>query len=287
MKPTHRLLLRFKVPSWPLVLRKPLIKALVSRKKTTSLPYTTVTKTGLVYEGNAADLIDYHVLSRGAFEPGLSKLLKDWAESGQRDTFVDVGANSGLHTAYWSKYYRAGHAFEPYPPIFKKLLRTLELNSVNNVTPHALGLSSANAECEFLEPDSGNCGTGRLLVGKNDNPSRSVAKIAVRRGDEIMQIEQGHISAIKVDVEGFEADVFSGFRERIASDRPLVVFELLSNSPKDAEAICANLPNDYSYYEITNIKSPKYGLIKWTAGSADVVAIPKEHSDFIKSHANG
>lgn len=283
MKLLHHLLITLRVPYWPVFIRKPLIKAFVARKKTTTLPFRTRTVTGVLYEGDAADLIDYHVLSRGGFEPGLSHFLKDWAQSGRADVFIDVGANSGLHSAFWARFYGRGHAFEPYQPIYKKLLRTFSLNAIENVTAHAIGLGAIDAECEFLEPDSGNCGTGRLAANRKPTQGRALTKVRVCRGDDILADETGCLSAIKVDVEGFEADVLSGLRGRIESDRPLIVFELLSEDPVVVSRICANIPEDYAYYQIENIKSSDYRLLPWASGIGDVVAIPEEASGFAKS----
>ena len=66
------------VSRWPVFLRHPVIKLLLKRKRLGSFPFR-VRLDELLYDGDAANLIDYHVLTRGGFEPGLDQLLADWS----------------------------------------------------------------------------------------------------------------------------------------------------------------------------------------------------------------
>lgn len=277
----HQFLLAIKVDSWPLWLRRNIIRAFVHRKKLTTLPFKTRTQTGILYQGDAADLIDYHVLSRGGFETGLSLLLRDWASRGNDTLFIDAGANSGLHSAYWSRCFQKGYAFEPLPANFFKLQRTLELNNVKNVLPCAIALGAEEKMATFMVPGSDNCGTGKIVTTDAAQSSQTL-EVAVRTGDQMLEQEPFPIAAIKIDVEGYEAEVLAGFRERMRKDRPLIAFELLSAETDYVDKIVSLIPAEYQLKEIYKIRSKNYFLSTWGGGCGDIIAIPKEKAQHLQ-----
>lgn len=204
-------------------------------------------------------------------------LLKDWAEDIDNSCFVDIGANSGLHVAFLSKFYRVCHAFEPYPPLFDKLTESLRLNGASNVNAHPLALGSSRYESKFAPPVHGNSGTGRLK--SEGSTSSSDVTVEVYPGDTLLRDEK-RISAIKIDVEGLEMDVIRGLQGTVKEHRPLIAFEVLNNEANYFSELEKLFPQDYLFFEILNIKSKNYRLAEKNSAQGDFIAIPKEKAAF-------
>jgi hypothetical protein len=71
---------------------------------------------GARYEGNTGNYIDRHILFYGAFEKPILYFLRDTMKSvySNQGTLLDIGANTGQHSLFVSRYAKEIHAFEPY-----------------------------------------------------------------------------------------------------------------------------------------------------------------------------
>ena len=135
------------------------------------------------------------------------------------DTVVDVGANIG--ETVLTESVAVGDsgrviAFEPHPRIFGFLKRNLELNGVQNVEAHNLGLGEKPGIASFSD-------------GKRDDMNRvngddSGLQVQIETLDRAV-IYGGKIQLLKVDVEGFEKFVFLG-GPRVLSRTDCVYFEV-------------------------------------------------------------
>lgn len=268
---TSLLLDRLQFASWPLSLRKPLTLWLIKRKKHQSLPFKT-TLGGLQFEGDAVNLIDYHVLSRGAFEPGLTALLAWWAEQFPGGMFLDVGANVGVHSLVASKAYRKVLAVEPFPPLIERLLHHIRINNIPNIELIKGGLGSATREVSFRAPSPRNLGTGRVTEDDNEDST----KVQLYHGDEIISKQELPLSAVKIDVEGFEIDVLSGLKGSLEKHRPLIICELLTDTTEHIKAFTSAIPENYEFFTLENIQRKKFRLSPWNKCAGDVVACPVE-----------
>ncbi|MDB6059028.1 MAG: hypothetical protein JWO95_2872 [Verrucomicrobiales bacterium] len=152
----------------------------------------------------------------------------------------DVGANVGFVSGYFAHprfQLKSIQAFEPNPRMNAALRKFFE--DCNTVTVHGCGLGSMDGAIEM------NISASDSLVG---SMTRSLAdgqkiSVAVRRGDSLMSLEQLPApDVLKIDVEGFEPEVFSGFRETILRKLPIVVFEHIWLSD---EQICGLVPTGY------------------------------------------
>lgn len=260
---------------WPQALRKPVTLGLIRRKSLTKLPSKTRYH-GLIYEGNAANLIDYHVLSRGSFEGGLTTLLIDWSKTYGAGIFLDVGANVGVHTLGAHGHYEKVFAIEPYPPIASRLRRSLEINCIDNVNLIEAALAEVPGETSFKVPNQSNLGTGRIALEGESALARECVRVRVLTGDHILSAEKLPLAAVKIDTEGAEPRVLAGLVESLKRDRPLVVTELLENSAEAASQMIDLLPGDYRCFQIDGIKTTRFRLRPWVSGAGDIVAIPAE-----------
>lgn len=145
------------------------------------------------------------------------------------DTVMDIGANIGIVTLWLSKLVgQTGqvHAFEPNPELQKILNATIDRNQVSNVCLHPIALGAEPGQLELRVPKV-NAGNASLIYHRNLSDC-DVFEVPVRPLSQIM--EENHITSIrliKIDVEGFEANVLKGAQKIFESVRPeAILFEL-------------------------------------------------------------
>lgn len=154
------------------------------------------------------------------------------------DTVLDIGANIGMVTLWLSTLVgRSGkvHAFEPNLKLQKILEKTLSHNRISNVCLHPVALGTEQDLLKLRIPRA-NAGKASLIRHKNLIDS-DVVEVPVRPLSKVVE-EEGikSIRLIKIDVEGFEAEVFKGGQEVLRTIRPeAILFELNS---KWKGAIC-------------------------------------------------
>lgn len=134
--------------------------------------------------------------------------LAEWQESlfllrylNASDIFLDIGANHGHYTLLASAISKSKvYAIEPVPATFKQLQNNVKLNNLHNqVTLLNIGFSNEVGSLYF----STDKGTMNKIVDVNYT---NKASVPVSTLDEI-NIKP---NIIKIDVEGFEFDVFTG-----------------------------------------------------------------------------
>jgi FkbM family methyltransferase len=145
----------------------------------------------------------------GDLDPKLIWILKRLLRPG--DYVLDVGANFGLLTLLMSKLVGPEgtvDAFEPNPILCHILEKMLAHNSAANVRLHPIALGCSDGEMALHVP-KGNFGAGSL-VRKTDQAAH-VHVVPIKKLDEVI-LPRGisKIALIKLDVEGFELEVFRG-----------------------------------------------------------------------------
>ncbi len=214
---------------------------------------------GFEYEGSTSNLIDTHVFAYGGYELPVLYAVRDALEAarGGEGVVVDVGANVGTHTMYWSRHAKHVHAIEPWPTIAKRLHDHLESNAITNVTVHHVGYSDEPGTMPFHVPPGFNQGWGSFSKSyqlDNYTEDDEVLDLPLVRGDDhLKEAGVARVDAIKADIEGYEKLAFEGLGETMKRDRPLAVFELnVLNEEgfKSAEQLRATFPEDYVFYEI-------------------------------------
>ena len=120
------------------------------------------------------------------------------------DTFLDIGSNLGsyslLASGVCSSY---TYSFEPSPTTFKRLLRNVEINHLNNLTCLNIGAGEENGR--FLMTESKGPENHFIL---NDHSFDDSVKVEVKRIDDIDFSSSP--TFIKIDTEGTELCVIRG-----------------------------------------------------------------------------
>ena len=136
----------------------------------------------------------------------------------ENDIFLDVGANVGTYTVLASAAARArSYAFEPSPAAIQSLHGNVALNRIAdrvNIEPYAIG--RAPGSVTFATGG----GSAMHHIGGDESGSRI----------EMRTIDSYHLSPaiMKIDVEGYEAEVLAGAIE--TASRPELVAIITENS---------------------------------------------------------
>jgi len=135
------------------------------------------------------------------------------------DTFLDIGANVGFY-ALLAASIVGEHgrviAIEPNPKTFRRLKETIEANAITNVVALNLALGRERGRSDlFIDPQSGN-DTATMVI----HDGRTSVKVEVYSLDEITIAHQiNRIDYLKIDVDGFEPDVFAGAKRLLSEGK--------------------------------------------------------------------
>ncbi len=159
-------------------------------------------------------------------------------------TAVDVGANLGNHSVYFSKMFNRVVAFEAD---FRNF-RLCELNTENakNIVCENLALSNEFGYVAILNNDNKNSGKGSISqVRQSGTTEFSIQCITL---DSYKFAADEQIGLLKIDVEGAEQQVLEGAKNIIALHRPVVLFEENSLSLQgDKRKSCVDFLCDIGY----------------------------------------
>jgi FkbM family methyltransferase len=125
--------------------------------------------------------------------------------------FVDVGANVGTYAMVLARHVGGSGkviAIEPHPVIHARLEFNRAASRVGHVTLLAAAAGPSDGEL-LIETDADNLGASHVVSG---TPSGSAIRVPSRRLERILA-EAGisKVDALKIDVEGFEDRVLTGF----------------------------------------------------------------------------
>jgi FkbM family methyltransferase len=126
-------------------------------------------------------------------------------------TFIDVGANVGTYALALARHVGAGGkviAIEPHPVTHARLAFNNAASRYAQVKLVAAAAGPADGEL-MIETDGENLGASHIVSGTASGKAIRVPSLRLQR-----ILEEGgvsHVDAIKIDVEGFEDRVLTGF----------------------------------------------------------------------------
>lgn len=137
--------------------------------------------------------------------------IVDWEEFnlikaivGKDDFCVDIGANMGFYTIWFSKFTQKIISFEPDAANFQRLNRNISLNGSLQTMALNIALGSEEGSVNFTQNRDGE---NHISLSENNDTGR----VSCRRLDNVLA-EAGinNVRYMKVDVEGFELAVLEG-----------------------------------------------------------------------------
>jgi len=168
----------------------------------------------------ANDTIGNAINASGLFEwselEAIFDFLKPLHEHFTRSLALDIGANIGNHSIYFSRYFKAVHAFEPHPLTYRLLDINASLYRGIIIHNYALSDSCGNAH---LHENPTNLGGSRI-----EQIKEGTINITLKKLDDL-DFTKEDIALIKMDVEGHEANVLRGGVKTLQQTMPIVLFE--------------------------------------------------------------
>jgi FkbM family methyltransferase len=228
-----------------------------------------------------------HLHRMGLMGRGEKALFNECVRPGMR--VLDIGANVGLYTLLFSRLVgESGEviAFEPDPELFAALETNCCLNSATNVRLYNMAAGSHSGRM-VLSRSLLNSGDNRLATVPGQVIKRSV-DVRVRALDEI--VCGSRVDFVKIDVQGWEAEVLAGMKRILDSNPALqICFEYwpqgLRNAGCDPSALLGGMAErGFRFEEITGRgRVPVTDLSDWPAPTGDsytnIYAVRSEYTD--------
>ena len=157
-----------------------------------------------------SDYIGHAIIGNGGYETLSLRLARQLMEKG--GLFLDVGANFGLFTFHVGNLRNVQViAVEPGAKNFCRLQKNRLLNPAARVALVNAGLSDREEIVRFENPLAGNSGTFRVAVDSSVAESLKYLICLTTLEKLLAEMKAGSVELMKIDVEGFEMEVFKGF----------------------------------------------------------------------------
>lgn len=197
-----------------------------------------------------------------AWEPHIVRFVEKLKEVYDIHHIVDVGANFGYHTLFFSRIVGEGgmvFAFEPQVQNYDLLQKNVHDNSLTNVTT----FNNACADTEdvvymplFELPLTAPTNMGDITP--NVLCHNVIAYTHPVKSVRLDDVGLPKIDMVKIDVQGWEIHVLHGFRKKLQEDKPILIVEFehfqmskLGNTCKDLADILRKHGYHIFYLEYT------------------------------------
>lgn len=194
----------------------------------------------------------------------------------QMNVCVDVGANLGFVSAVLSERSKHVIAFEPEPKNIEKFKELIKVNNIKNIEIIEMAVADNCGKIKFYTSlGHAHHSLGLAHTSLSDN---SFIEVDVTSLDEFCR-KRGidEIDCLKVDVEGFEYEVFAGASEMFKNRKiKNVIFEIsngvMTRLKKDPKPIFDFLfDNGFEIYSSRDKKVPRDQVLNCTG--QDLLAV--------------
>lgn len=192
-----------------------------------------------------------HIYNRLRYEPEVFQ----WLEERDYDVVIEIGANVGIYTLFFSRRIPRGkvYAFEPSMEAYERLVANLRANGVHNVVAFPCAISDVSGFATFYEP-KGHLTNGSLspaFAGKFSDKLTGGLVVTVA-GVELDQLVRPlNRILVKIDVEGAEYRVLRSLEKFITLHKPDMVVEVLDSSTADLNSLTYLQVRGYELYNLT------------------------------------
>ena len=195
---------------------------------------------------------------------------------------LDIGANIGVMTYHFAHKLKNTqvHSFEPIPVNLNILKRVVKKYKLSNVKIYPFALGESNGNVQMVMPES-NKVYFHGLSHINDNEKNSkglICNVEMKRLDDLEELKELKIKAIKLDVEDFEYQVLKGGENLIVKNKPIIYAELWDSENKRKSF---DLLKKLNYKSFINSKK-HLEEYKDQLGFQNYFFIPSEYCDDLK-----
>lgn len=205
---------------------------------------------GIRVHGRLSDVISRALYLYGTFEYASMEAFKMLTRPG--DVVVDAGAHIGTYTLAASRLVGSTGrvlAFEPDRDNLELLRQNVNDNHSSNVSIYDIALFDRTTMLPLQgTPYAANSGLPRLSPDSGGDAGWPL--VQCRPLDDLLaESDVDSVQVMKVDVEGFEAEVFTGASETLEASRPDILFEVgdLEESSQGASSRAVDLLRSLGY----------------------------------------
>lgn len=163
------------------------------------------------------DYIDQEIIYKGCYEAlSLAKADEILSNGG---IFYDIGANAGLYSLHAAQQEKVRvFAFEPNPQAFVLLQRNISRNKLKNVQLFNIGLADRAELLGMSCPSVNNLGNYQIT-----SENAEFYTWCMPLHDLENKLPKEEITLLKIDVEGFEWQVFQGINWETQKPRNILM----------------------------------------------------------------
>jgi len=187
--------------------------------------WMAVYKSGAGAANDTRDWVSWNICHMGFWED------QDIGAFGPPGSMLDIGGSVGYHTFAFAQAGWTVNAFEPLAANLALQVATMCANPAfaKNVTIHPHGLGIAAQTCQLVSPKD-NEGWGFTKCGAEGEANTTddnfyvIGTFDVRRLDGVLEEKSiPDVDLVKIDVDGYEAQVFAGAPNFLASYYPRLI----------------------------------------------------------------
>lgn len=176
----------------------------------------------------------------------------DWLAGREYDTIIEIGANVGCFTLFFTRRYPQAriYAFEPSVAAYQRLLANLAANEEERATTFNCAVSDSTAFIDFFEP-SGHLTNGSLDAAFAAHFSDSVARRRALAIDAqcLAPLISGR-TLVKLDIEGAEPRVLGALAGILRERRPDLLVEVLESTEDALNQLEFLFDGSYSIFNL-------------------------------------
>lgn len=205
--------------------------AVTLRNRLAKKAYTFIASPNVEFDGRKWRVPALYDQTIGVSEPWMCDLMQRLTTA-RKGTFLDVGANLG-QTLLSLKTFDDNFRYigiDPNPICVAYIEELIRLNNLKNCTIVPIALADEDAILTLHSyVDSAADSSASIVRGfREDRPvlaTRLVPAFSSKSLFKVIDLED--LSIVKIDVEGAEAEVFSGIEPQLSRCRPILIFEVL------------------------------------------------------------
>ena len=177
------------------------------------------------------DQIGKKIKKYGLYDTSSISFMRSLLKKIDAPVVMDIGANIGNHLMPILPLVKKAIAFEPQPKTFNKLNRSINKNGFTNCIIKNFGLGYKDENLTFYEDVTGNNGGSSFVKEESSDKDKIIPSLPIKNGDKVLDdLQVNKLDFIKIDVEGFEFEVFKGIENSIKKYSPIILMEWHSHT---------------------------------------------------------
>ena len=192
------------------------------------------------------DPVDRQIILNKEYEQDAVNFLEDEMRKNSFSNFLDIGANSGYYSFYFTDKFKdlKIRAFEPNIDALNKFKKTLSKNSFKNVEVFNFGLSDSERKVGirsmikngFVQSNSAVLDNSHKFNQEDFEIKDAILKV----GDKIFNFKNEKL-CVKIDVEGHEIYTLKGFINTLDQNKCLLLIEISDSNFENVNKFLSSL----------------------------------------------